>query len=154
MTLPVRKTPYLITYRRFTNDELGNTLSKMYAEVAFAVNERSIGIFDKFLMVTGNKWFNNEEQQERRQEFRRVYEFTNQVASFTIPHELTDIDYFTRIYGTAITPTNFIPLPFVSITAATSIEINVDSSNINILLDASSPSLTKGLIVLEYVMNN
>lgn len=152
MTLPVRRTPYLQETRRFpADDELNSQLMKMYSEVAFAVNEREIGIYDKFLLVTGNRWFNDEDVKKRRQEFRRVYEFENESASFTIPHELTDIDFLTRFYGTAVTSTNHIPLPYVSITANASIEINLDSTDINVLMDSASPTLISGIIVVEYI---
>lgn len=155
MTLPVRRTPYLPTSRKFpAEDELQRILTQSYSEISFAVNERSIGIYDKFLLVTGNRWFNDEEPLERRQEFRRVYKFNNQAASFTIAHELTDIDFFTSMYGIAATSTNHIPLPYVSITPNASIEINVTSTNINILFDTSSPTLIKGVFVLAYVMRN
>ena len=123
----------------------------MYTEVAFAVNERSIGIFDKFLLVTGNRWFNNDEPTERRQEYSQVYEFNPQSATFSIAHGLTNIDFLTGFSGSAVTATNFIPLPYVGITANTSIEINVDSTNINIIFDVASSALIKGIIVINYI---
>ncbi len=152
MTLPVSRTPYLITSREFSaEDPLKIELIKSYSEIARAVNERTVGIFDKFLLVTGNRWFNNDEPTERRQEYRQVYEFNNQSATFSISHGLTNIDFLTGFYGSSVTATNFIPLPFVGVTANTSIEINIDSTNINIIFDSASPALTKGVIVVNYI---
>lgn len=153
--------PYLVTSRRFpTNDPilLQPVLSKMYIEIARAVNLRTIGIFEQLQIVTGERWFGTDPLNAliKRQTYRRVYTFGAIAAgaSLAIPHGLVGVTAYTRIYGTVITnkPDNR-PIPYASVTANANIELNVDNTNINIIVGAGSPNVISGIVVLEYLLN-
>jgi hypothetical protein len=161
------KAPYLITSRKFPPnfEELEPELSKMYIEVARAVNIRTNGIFDQFQIVTGERWFTDflpapttsSSSNEKRQSYRQVYPWTG-TAPPTIPHNITGIVEFTRIYGTCVTnaagTAGYRPIPYASIIALTDqISVQVDNTNINISVGATVPTITSGIIVLEYLLN-
>lgn len=152
MTVPIRRTPYLQQTRRFEGERIEDDVTKAYSEIAFAVNERSIGIFDKFMLVNGDRWFNNDEPQERRQAYRQTYEFLNVSASDSFPHGLSFLDMVVRIFGTAETDTLFIPLPYVNPTASDQIGITVDDTNINFIFGGTAPTLIRAWITLEFLL--
>lgn len=158
----VVKTPFLIETRHFATDnpnQLNHTLDKMYFEVAYAVNSRIIGIFDQFQVVTGERWFNTEIIQNKKQSYRQVYPFGAITAGSTlsIDTEISGITQFTKIYGTCITNViDYRPIPYASISANANIELNVTPGTtftINIKVGAGSPNITSGIIVIEYLLN-
>lgn len=153
--------PYLINTRQFPRDFelLEPALSKMYIEVAQAVNNRTIGIFEKFQVVTGERWFNPTDNLQKRQTYRQVYTFGAIAAggTLTIPLNITNpfLD-FTRIYGVALTVTNFfLPLPHASIVANGNVSLYVDATNRNIIIKvgAGSDNIASGKVILEYLLN-
>lgn len=158
MTVPVIKTPYLVTSREFPQepDLLQNTLIKSYTDTSLAVNARTIGIYDKFEIVTGNKYFNPQDALNRRQSYRRLYtfeNFTNASNPNVITHEIANIDYLTILYGTCVTSIpDFRPIPYASITLDANIEINATDTQIIINVGSASPNLVSGLIIIEYVL--
>lgn len=157
MTLPVRRTPFLIQSRDFpADDDLEQVLSKMYTEVSFAVNERSIGIYDKFTLVNGDRYFNDEDPKNRRQAYRQVYELENISATTSIAHNLQNVDIFVKIYGSATTASKQIPLPYVSVTATDIIQLDIDTTTntIDLTFGATAPTIVQGIVVLEFLLNN
>ena len=157
MTVPIRRTPYLITSRDFPAEtELKNVLTKSYSEISFAVNERTIGIYDKFMLVTGDRYLNNADPQKRRQGYRQVYEVTNISTTTAIEHGLNDLDFCVKIYGTAETSSKYIPLPYVSTTTTDMIQLDIDKSlgTIDITFGATSPTILKAYITLEFLLKD
>lgn len=159
MTVPTQRQAFLITSRVFPPDAvlLQPTLNKMYIEVAQAVNQRIIGTFDTIQANTGENWFNQPAPQQQRQSFRRVFPFQAIAAGATlnILHEIRGITQLTKVYGTCITATpDFRPIPYASATAVNAqIEVNVTTTQINIINGAGAPNITSGIIVLEYLLN-
>lgn len=151
---------YLPTTRQFPGDLsiLTGDLSKNYIDIAQAINFRVIGIFDKFQVVTGERWFNDADNLSKRQTYRQVYSVPAIAigGNGLIAHGLTGVTSFTRIYGTAYLSSNFnVPLPYASELAATdNIAVKIGPTNIIIDVGATSAgSIVRGIIVLEYLLN-
>lgn len=160
MSQPTIKTPFLITSKEWPVDPdlLRQELTKSYTEIAFATNTRTIGIYDKFEVVTGNQWYNTANPAKRQQSYRQAYSLDSATIANNpnpISHGLSNLSRFLLIFGTAITDTgNYIPLPYASASADKNIELLVTNSNINIILGSSSPSLNTINIVLEYLLKS
>lgn len=160
---PTIRTPFLITSKQFSTDSkvLQHQLIKSYTEIALAVNNRTIGIYDKFETITGNQFYNDDEPSKRRQSLRRVYSIVGTMADplpsplTTIPHEITIEDTFQlfQIYGAAQDPdlTNFVPLPYLNLASASgNIGLDMDVDNINIRTTTADFSMYSMVIVVEY----
>jgi hypothetical protein len=151
--------PYLQTTRLFPTADaqrLETELSKMNLDTAVAVNLRSIGIYDKTLIVTGNTYFNDANPQRKRQSQREVYTLpaTAAGATTTIAHGINVIaELAVPPYGTCITDApDFRGIPYASATDVTKqIEIKVDSTNITVINGAGGPNITSGFVVLEFL---
>jgi hypothetical protein len=154
--------PYLRNQRQFPNDdlrELANQTDHAYIDIAQKVNLRTIGLFaDNFPMVTGETWYLNG-QSLRQQTLRQVYPFGT-IAPGTeldIPTGITNLGQFSRIYGTCITNVpDYRPLPYSDQgTVTTNISILVATVagqlQIRILPGATSPTITSGIIILEWL---
>lgn len=149
----VNSVAYLRTSRAFPEDlhQLCVEVNKSYVDIANAVNNRIISIFPTNRpALTGESWFvlNN----RRQQTFRQVYTFT---AAGNIDHgiDISQISYFTAIYGTIYNGTNWYPLPYVDVTAANN-QINVVITSAQIQINAgagSPPTIQSGIIVLEWM---
>lgn len=143
--------------RNFPQDSpqaLSVELDKMYIDVARNVNDRTIGLFPmNRAALTGESWFllgSNQKQQGQRQ----VYTFT---AAGNIPHtlNLSEIGSFVRIFGTFTDGTNWYPLPYTDVSSATN-QVAVKVTGTNIVITAgggSPPSITSGIVVLEWINN-
>jgi hypothetical protein len=60
---------------------------------------------------------------------------------------------FTRIYGCASDPINFVylPLPYASPTDVDNIEVNVDATNVTIITGSDRTAFTTTYVILEYM---
>jgi hypothetical protein len=161
--------PYLRTSRVFPQDssELENTLSKMYIEVAQAVNKRTIGIFNTFQAVTGNQYYslsnnNIHNPIQYRQSYRQIYPFgaISGGAMLSFSHGISGLIQLVASYGNCITEAivnangKYLPIPYVSVTdAAHQIELYINDSEIFISNGASADNILSGTIVLEYLLN-
>lgn len=154
INVPTIKAPYLITSRVFPikGPELESTLNKMYIEIAYAVNARTIGIFDLFQVVTGERWF-SANPGIKRQTYRQAYSFGFNPGP--IDHNISGLVEFTRIYGTCITDQpDFRPLPYVStIDTAHQISLTITATQIVIVRGGATPNILSGIVVLEYLLN-
>lgn len=146
--------PFLRTSRTFPQDPqaLSVEIDKSYIDIANTVNARTIGYFTKNrAILNGETWF-IAGANLKQQGFRQVYTFT---ASGSIAHGINTkaITGFTRIYGSFTDGTVFYPLPYIDATAANNqIQVTVTSTNIVITAGGGSPpSITNGLIVLEWL---
>lgn len=155
--------PYLITSRIFPieADQLPNVLNKMYFEVANAVNARTNGIYDKFQVATGNRYFNDGDPTNRKQSFRQVYTITSlpNTATSTIASGIS-IDsntQFVNIYGVAQSSGVAVPFsPWVNGTPndAPYLRVNLSTGDIEIITTSANWTTYSGVIVLEYILNN
>ncbi len=160
MITPHNRQPFLITTRFFPTDgeRLSPILNKTYIETAQAVNAKVNGAFEPIEVITGEKWFEETTQGEqivRRQTYRKFLRFGAIAAGATlnITHDILELDEFTKIYGTCETDTpDFRPIPYASATVVTlQIELNVTSTQINIINGATAPNIVRGIVVVEYL---
>lgn len=151
--------PFLRTSRNFPTDpqRLEFELSRTYIDIAGAVNARTIGIFPtNNPAVTGESWFFTT---SRQQTLRKIYPF-GAIAAGTeldIPILYNNFESFTKIYGTCITDVvDFRPLPYVDSAVVTDqIGLIVGTVagilQIRIIVGATSPNVTSGVVVLEFL---
>ena len=143
--------PFLRVQRLFPQEmqQLTIEVDRSYTDIASAVNARTIGIFTTNNSVqTGETWYQNGIRYEG---FRRFYPFT---AAGNIPHGINtdNIFAFVKIYGTYTDGSNWYPLPYVDTAlVANQVSISVTPTNIVITAGASSPPITQGYLVLEWL---
>lgn len=153
MTTIINRSPYLDNERDFPDDleKLSKEADRAYIETAQAVNERTIGLYPANRpAITGNAWFPTSKKLES---LRQIYTFD---STANIPHliEYTTITYMGNSFGSFTDGINWYGLPFLSDTAATGqIGFYIDSTDIIFTVDGAAPSLTNGIIVLEWISN-
>ena len=144
---------YLRTTRDFPEEptQLRMELNKSYIDTANAVNSRTIGLYPSTRpAITGNEYFLSANKQ---QSLRQIYSVT---GAGTIPHGIntSNIAGFVQIYGSFTDGTNFYPLPWVDVTAATNqVTVYIDPTNINIVAGSGAPAIVSGTVVLEWLSN-
>ena len=156
MPAAVNHDSYLRTSRNFPMEPqaLAVEVNRSYVDIANAVNAKIIGIFPvNRSAVTGESWFLNGSAQ-RQQTLRQVYTFT---AAGNIAHglNLAQLSNITRIYGTIFDGSVYYPLPYVDVTNVNNqVSVSVTGTNIVVTAGAGSPpSITSGLVVLEWLAN-
>jgi hypothetical protein len=149
----VNQAPFLRTSRNFPKESqpLSVELDKSYVDIANAVNRRTIGIYPtNNPIVTGEAWFVVAGQ--KQQSLREVYPFT---AAGNIAHGLNwnSVSFISpRSYGTFTDGTNWYGAIYASSVAiAGQISFYVTSTNIVVVAGAGAPTITSGLIVLEWL---
>lgn len=154
-------TPYLRNQRQFPTENpqaLQVELDKTYIDVSLAVNNRTIGLFPVTQMATtGETWYLKGPNQ-RQQGQRQVYTFT---ATGNLPHNLPSaISTIIRGFGTYTDGTNTYGLIFGSNTTIAgqvsfyvTPSVGTTSGNIVIAAGAGAPSITSGVVVLEWLAN-
>ena len=139
-------------------------LTDYLIRAAEAINSREIAQYqdasisggeNRSETITGQAWFVSGDANKFRYGSRTVIDVgalpNNGTISFQHGINITPTTVFTRIYGTANDPsTSFIPLPFVD-TAGNDIEVNVDSTNVNIITIGDYTAYTTSYVVLEWV---
>jgi hypothetical protein len=151
----INQMPFLRTSRDFPEEiqDLTLELNKAYIDTANTVNNRIIGIFPRNRpAITGESWFF---MNQRQQTLREIYPITSTSA---IPHNLNKIyntiPYFTRMWGQYTNGTNWYGLIPASSTAISGqISFYLDATNINFVSGAGAPSLTSGVVILEWISN-
>lgn len=156
--VPFLQFQYLPTARQFPQEWalLEPQLSKSWFDLASAVNARTIGIYETFQAVNGDRWFNPVAPADRRQSYRKVFPIGAIAAGVTstTAHGIKGFTAFNRIYGTAQTAGDFRPVPYASATAVNNnIEIKVSLTDIIIINGAGAPNILGVLVVLEYFLN-
>jgi len=160
--------PYLPTSRKFPRDpgELETTLSKTYIEIAQAVNRRTIGVYNKIQVVTGNQYFsdvNNNVQNpiQFRQSYRQTYEIATLPgpATNSIPGNIQNLNQvtFVNIYGVAQDRANFAvaltPWNMTRTDDALYLRFNFTNGNIEIITNTNNWAAYSAIVVLEYLLN-
>lgn len=163
MNPPTIQTPFLPTSRVFPDNyvELEPHLTKMYIDVAQAVNSRVIGIYDKFQVVTGERWFNDLDPQKKRQTYRQVYSvpsILNGTTSIPLNFTVDANTNFTHIYGAAnsVSAGFSVPIEHINVAApadSISIRINRTTSTIEIITTTANWTTYSAIIVVEYLLN-
>lgn len=151
---------YLPEYEIFPpvrEERFHTKLVEIYQNIALRVNERQIGTYDKVETNTGQRFFGGGSTPLRlRESVRTVYEITGPIApnaSSTTAHGLTNIQFFTHIYGTAVTNVvDYRPLPYVDVTDVTNqISLTITTTDIVIVNGNGSNQIDSAVVVLEYI---
>lgn len=152
-TVIANQSPFLRTSRNFPLEAqpLAVELSRSYIDIASKVNERIIGIYPTNTpVVTGESWFLAANR--RQQSLRKVYQFT---AAGNIPHGLTwtsVAQISPNSYGSFTDGTNWYGAAYDSNTAiANRVTFYVTPTNIVVLSGAGAPTISSGLINLEWL---
>lgn len=157
----VNQVAYLRTSREFPEDlhQIAVESNKSYVDVANAVNSRTIGIYPvNRPAITGNTFFITN---QRQQTLRQVYTFTSVSTPIPTGFKLANISQVVQMYGTYSDGTNTYGL-IAGTSAAIAGQISFyialngsssSSDNITFLSGAGSPSLTTGIIVIEWISN-
>jgi hypothetical protein len=158
--------------------EFKELLVRLYQNVnkiATIVNMKDSALYSQSEFINGQKFFPNTPPSAQvttnpaqRQVYRKVLDIGT-LTTGAYPHGITTMTRtlspvdgllltngttFTRIYGAASDPVNrlYIPLPYASNAANSSVEISVDQTNVNIVKGAAvANTYTKTYIILEYL---
>ena len=139
------------------SDRFKSKLEEVYRDVAIRVNERQIGVFDFVEANTGQKFFGEAgEPRRKRESLRKVFQIDGPIAAgatATEPHGITNVDFYTHIYGTIETNVpDHRPLPY-SDSSNEEVSLRVDGTNIIIENGSAAPQIDSVLVVLEYIKN-
>lgn len=163
--------PFVPTFRQFPTQDAHNLekqLVNSYNQVATAVNQRTVGIFELYTppeaapsnapapsILNGERWFPDPIavplQSRQRDGHRLVVQVRDSVL--TVNHNITLINQVTRLYGAFFDGTFWQSLPYVDVVSATN-QINIKVSTTQIIVTkggGSPPSISNGIVVLEYV---
>jgi hypothetical protein len=148
----VNQVPFLRTTRNFPEEAqpLAVELNRSYVDIAAKVNSRVIGLFPTNKpAITGESWFYN--ANEKQQTLRQLYTFSG-AGSITHGINLAQIGGISRIFGTFTNGTNWYPLPYVDVVAATNqVNVIITPTNIVIAAGGGAPSITSGFVVVEWL---
>ena len=130
--------------------------TELYRKVALKINGKERAIYPLDLEILNDqRYFTAGDTRNYRSVFRKVFNFGAIAAGVTlnIPHGLTNVVEYTRIYGTATTNVvDYRPLPYVSVIAVNQgIQLVVTAANIVIINGVGAAPITSGIIVLEFV---
>ena len=154
-TTLLQNSPYLQQQRQFPSDDL-KQLSKevhlAYIDIAQKMNARRIGIFSlNYQLVTGDSWY-LQGNSKRQQSLTQVYQFT---AAGNIPHGINFAavsQFLPNTYGSFTDGTNYYGAPYGSSTPiAGQVSFYVTPTNIVVLAGAGAPTITSGIIALEWL---
>jgi hypothetical protein len=152
-TVIANQSPFLRTSRNFPLDPqpLAVELSRSYLDIAEKVNDRIIGIYPTNTpVVTGESWFVSGNR--RQQTLRRIYRFT---GAGNIPHGLnwSSVSAISpKSYGSFTDGTNWYGAVYDSNTTfANRVTFYVTPTNIVVLSGAGAPTISSGLINLEWL---
>lgn len=148
----VNQVAYLRTSRTFPNDlnQLAVETNKAYVDTANAVNNRTISMFPTVRpAINGESWFITANQ--KQEAFRQVYKFT---TTANIPHNVKNVvpGQFVRGFGEYTDGTNTYGLIYGSnVAIAGQISFYISSTNIIFLVGAGAPTVTSGLVIIEWL---
>lgn len=149
---------YVRTFRNFEVDEtnLKIQLTDFASEITSSLNLKENGIYETVETQTGGQFNNPSNTKIKKFAWRKIFYFTNQSATFTIAHGITNIITPIHLYGMAITSTSkYWPLPYVGLAAGALIGIEADATTIYVNIGAgiAPTTLTSGVIIFEYAKN-
>jgi hypothetical protein len=146
------ESPYLTNSQTYSDEEDQRLiqLTNRDRDIARYVNIRQIGIYDLNQNISGQQWFTLGNPQVKRNAFRKVFTFT---STGSITHNITGITQC-MAYGEYTDGTNFYGLIYGSnTTIAGQVSFYVSPTAIVIAAGAGAPSITSGVVVLEYLLN-
>lgn len=150
-----------------TSPEFKELLVRLYQNVnniAIALNVKDSAVYDTQEFVNGQVYFPNPALSSassttptQRQVYRKLINFGTlpNTGTTAVAHGLTvnAAFSFTRIYGCATDPVNFIylPLPYASPTLVNNIELKADATNVTIITGSNRTAFTITYVILEYI---
>ena len=151
----LQQSPFLREQRQFPNDdlrELSNQTDHAYIDIAQKMNSREIALYaTNFQVMTGQSWYLSGGNQ-RQQALRQIYQFT---AAGNIIHGINwaTVSFISpNSYGTFTDGTNWYGAIYASsVVIAGQVSFYVTPTDIVILRDAGAPTITSGIINLEWV---
>lgn len=152
----LQNAPYIQNQRNFPTDSLqslATTMDRTYIDLAYKINERTVGVFSKDnQIVTGESWYLNG-QPTKQQTIRKVFTFTS-TSSINHGINFDEVDQFTRMYGQFTNGTFWFGLNAGSnVAIAGQITFYVSQSLIIFNTGAGAPTLQSGNIILEWLAN-
>lgn len=141
---------FLKSSRNFpeTAQPLAVEINKAYVDIAASVNSKEIAVYaPNKPSVTGQVFFIGN---KKYYAFRQLY----QISSFSsLNHGLTGTNFYltTRVYGDFTDGTKFYPLPYVHPTAGNQVGIDISTTQIIFNAGGTAPSITNGIVILEWV---
>lgn len=161
-------TPFVPVYRQFPANDAHNLekqLVNQSVQFANAINNRTVSNFqlhvdgDSQMLPNGERWFPTAAQSTTPQRLRDGFRLVVQVSDtptvvLAVNHNITQINQVTRLYGAFFDSVNsvWLPLPYVDVLAAANqIGLKVSSTQIIVTKGAGAPSISNGIVVLEYL---
>lgn len=140
------------TNYELSDEELRLLLTRRDTQLSTSLNFKTNGIFETIETQSGEQFFTTNNTTPKRFAFRKVLIIPATVlpiaapgTSGPVPHGITGVTLFTRIYGIAVTATDWRPIP------NSDIKIVVTSTTYTITNEATSAPITSGIVILEYV---
>lgn len=151
--MTVTNNPFLQNQRDFPDEDISLLcvqLDRMYIDVAQKVNQRTIGVFPVGNETpTGESWYISGGKEQ--QTVREVYKFSS-TGSIAHGINFNSVSSFTTAYGSYTDGSNWYGTIYGSNVAIVGqISFYVTSTNIVVIAGAGAPSVTSGLIVLEWI---
>jgi hypothetical protein len=156
MTSPQPSTgnTYVNQYTNYemTQEELRTLLTRRDTQLSTSLNLKTNGIYETVELQNGEQFFTVGNTSPKRFVFRKVLEIPATSlpiaapgTSGAVPHGITGVTLFTRIYGIAVTAGDWRPIP------NSDIKIVVTPITYTITNEATSAAITSGIVILEYV---
>jgi hypothetical protein len=157
---PVTGNTYVNQYTNYEleQDELKTLLTRRDTQMSTVLNLKTNGIYETVELQNGEQFFSTDNTTPKRFVYRKVVPIPaflpGPVAvlpiaapgtSGAIPHAITGVTLFTRIYGIAVTAGDWRPIP------NSDIKIVVTPTTYTITNEATSAVITSGIVILEYV---
>lgn len=133
--------------------DLPSYLKLRLEEILRLLNRKDTGSYEEIEQIINQQFFGSTPQ-NKRFVFRRVYSFSaiGAGAFINIPHGITGVTNFTRIYGTTQNATDSRPLPYADAAAvANQVAVLVTSTDIVVTNGATAPAIVSGIVVLEFL---
>jgi hypothetical protein len=149
----ITQSPFVRSSWQFPEDdpqELAVQLDRSYIALANGINARDIGMHPTSSQVaTGQKWALS--SGKLASGLRRIYYFT---AAGNVAHGIgvTSNMIFTNCYGSYTDGTNWYGVQFAKTPAADQVAFYISPTNIVIQADAGAPTISSGVIVLEWIV--
>ena len=136
-------------------------LREYLGNIAQATNSKDSAIYDAIETITGQRFLplysnNTASNATYRSVSRIVLDFGALPAAGTksVAHGITvsASTSITKIYGAATDPsTSFIPLPYSSPTLNENIALNMDSTNVNVVVGIDRSAFTRTFVIIEFM---
>ncbi len=149
--------PLLRSQRDFPKDNmqaLTVELDKAYIDIAQKVNDRMIGLFALDTQLPNGNIYYFQGSSSRRGGLRKMFNFT---ASGSIEHEINFSSVYSpiQIYGqyTDDSGTYYGIISGSTTSISGQVSAYIDDTYLYILADGSAPSISSGIVVLEWISN-